>query len=134
MASSKSAMKQDAPEFSALTTILRSTGPVISTRRSWRSAGIGATFHSRVADRRGLGEEVGQLAGVEARLALGAEPQQAGALGPEAPLEVDEELEGLGREDALGTLDVRGLDLQARERNSRTFLRFPGHDRATRNC
>ena len=32
-----------APEFSALMTILRSTGPVISTRRSLRSAGIGAT-------------------------------------------------------------------------------------------
>jgi hypothetical protein len=45
-ASSKSAMKTLAPEFSALTIILRSTGPVISTRRSCRSAGIGATFQS----------------------------------------------------------------------------------------
>ena len=42
-ASSKSAMKTFAPELSALITILRSTGPVISTRRSWRSAGVGAT-------------------------------------------------------------------------------------------
>ena len=32
--SSKSAMKTDAPEFMALITILRSTGPVISTLRS----------------------------------------------------------------------------------------------------
>ena len=45
-ASSKSAMKQRAPELSALMTILRSTGPVISTRRSCRSAGTGATRHS----------------------------------------------------------------------------------------
>ena len=44
--SSKSAMKTFAPEFSALMTILRSTGPVISTRRSSRSFGIGATVHS----------------------------------------------------------------------------------------
>src|SRR3954454_20014533 len=106
-------MKQDAPEFRALTTIMRSTGPVISTRRSWRAAGIGAAFPLGVADRRGIGEEVGQFARVEARLALGAERQQAGALGPEAPLQGAEELEGLGREDAVGTLDARGLDLQA---------------------
>ena len=33
-ASSKSAMKPRAPEFSALMTSLRSVGPVISTRRS----------------------------------------------------------------------------------------------------
>lgn len=41
--SSKSAIKTDAPEFKALMTILRSTGPVISTRRSKRSFGKGAT-------------------------------------------------------------------------------------------
>ena len=46
-ASSKSAMKTFAPELSALITILRSTGPVISTRRSWRSAGVGATRQLR---------------------------------------------------------------------------------------
>ena len=45
MESSKSAMKTEAPELSALMIIFRSTGPVISTRRSSRSAGIGATFH-----------------------------------------------------------------------------------------
>src|SRR6266404_1212632 len=45
-ASSKSAMKTFAPQLSALTIILRSTGPVISTRRSSRSAGSFATVHS----------------------------------------------------------------------------------------
>src|SRR5688572_27569024 len=44
--SSKSAMKTFAPELSALMTILRSGGPVISTRRSSRSCGIAATRHS----------------------------------------------------------------------------------------
>ena len=46
LASSKSAMKTLAPEFSALITILRSVGPVISTRRSPRSSAGGTTFHS----------------------------------------------------------------------------------------
>src|SRR6478672_8143538 len=39
-------MKVEAPELSALITILRSVGPVISTRRSCRSFGIGPTVHS----------------------------------------------------------------------------------------
>jgi hypothetical protein len=39
-------MKTFAPELSALMIIFRSTGPVISTRRSWRSAGVGATCQS----------------------------------------------------------------------------------------
>ena len=45
-ASSKSAMKTRAPELSALIIIFRSTGPVISTRRSCRSAGAGVTVKS----------------------------------------------------------------------------------------
>src|SRR3954447_14971604 len=43
LASSKSAMKPRAPELRALMTILRSVGPVISTRRSWSFGGAGAT-------------------------------------------------------------------------------------------
>ena len=46
LASSKSAINTCAPELSALMTILRSTGPVISVRRLRKSAGIGATFQS----------------------------------------------------------------------------------------
>ena len=45
--SSKSAIKTDAPQFMALMTILRSTGPVISTRLSCRSFGKGATCTPR---------------------------------------------------------------------------------------
>ena len=44
--SSKSAINTFAPEFSALITIFRSTGPVISTRRSVKSAGIAPTCQS----------------------------------------------------------------------------------------
>ena len=44
--SSKSAMNTSAPEFSALIIIFRSTGPVISTWRFSKSAGVGATFQS----------------------------------------------------------------------------------------
>ena len=45
-ASSKSAMNPSAPEFSALITILRSVGPVISTQRCCMSGGTGATVQS----------------------------------------------------------------------------------------
>jgi hypothetical protein len=39
-------MNIEAPEFRALMTILRSTGLVISTRRSRRSSGVGATVQT----------------------------------------------------------------------------------------
>src|ERR1051325_2709680 len=58
--SSKSAMETCAPEFSALITILRSTGPVISTRRSIRSRGIGATRQSAPRTSAVLGRKVGR--------------------------------------------------------------------------
>src|SRR5258708_9395164 len=45
-ASSKSAMYVDAPELSALMTILRSVGPVISTLRTSRSAGTRSEEHT----------------------------------------------------------------------------------------
>ena len=71
LASSKSAMKTLAPELSALITILRSVGPVISTRMGLQVGGVtGTTFQERVvADRPGLGQEVGLFAGVKALLA-----------------------------------------------------------------
>ncbi len=50
LASSKSAMKTLAPELRALIIIFRSTGPVISTRRSRRGPGASGTSHSLVAD------------------------------------------------------------------------------------
>jgi len=47
-ASSKSAMKVEAPQLSALNDHLRSVGPVISTRRSSKSLGCGATVQAEL--------------------------------------------------------------------------------------
>ena len=66
LASSKSAMKPRAPEFSALMTILRSVGPVISTRRSASAGGAGATRQSPSRVGR-LGQEVERAARRRAR-------------------------------------------------------------------
>ena len=93
-------MNTFAPQLSALTIILRSTGPVISTRRSWRSAGTGAQVQLALADRARLGQEVGQLAGVERGLALGAQREELGAARAERALQLRREVERLGRQDA----------------------------------
>ena len=99
LASSKSAMKTLAPELSALTIILRSTGPVISTRRSSRSAGIGATRQSAiVADHLGAGPEIRQFAGVIALLLLGARREKTLAPGLELAMQVGEEAQRRRRE------------------------------------
>ena len=97
LASSKSAMKQRAPELSALIIILRSTGPVISHaavtggRRDRRDLPVA------VSDLPGLGEEVGQLARVDALLPLGARREKPLALRVEAPVQARDELERLRR-------------------------------------
>ena len=90
-ASSKSAMKTLAPELSALMIILRSTGPVISTRRSRRSWGSGATVQSLSRISGGLGQEVGLLAGIEPLLALDPQRQQFLAAAVELALQVGDE-------------------------------------------
>ena len=59
--SSKSAMNTFAPELSALIVILASAGPVISTRRSSRSAGALATCHSDSRTFAGLRQEIEAL-------------------------------------------------------------------------
>ena len=83
--SSKSAMYTLAPEFMALMTIFRSTGPVISTRRSCKSRGMGANRPRAVADRPGLGQEIRHLPGIQFALSDGARRQQARSFGTECP-------------------------------------------------
>lgn len=56
--------------FRALMTILRSVGPVISTRRSWKSAGRGATFQSPSRTCGGAGVSGAGHAGVMRRRGL----------------------------------------------------------------
>ena len=100
LASSKSAMKTFAPELSALMIILRSTGPVISTRRSCDVGRDRRAGPVAFADRARLGQEVGQLAGVElAPGALRALRQQLLAPAAERALQLGHERERLGRQD-----------------------------------
>ena len=97
-------MNTFAPELSALMIILRSTGPVISTRRSCRSGGAGATFQSpsRMCGR--LGQEVERAARVERRRPAPARRQELAPPGLEGAVQPRHELERLGGEDlrALG--------------------------------
>ena len=93
--SSKSAMKTFAPELSALMIILRSTGPVISTRRSRISAGRGATVHADSRMERVSSRKFGLLAGVESLLPLLACVEQLLAAGVEGALQVHDESQRL---------------------------------------
>ena len=108
--SSQSAMNTLAPELSALMTILRSVGPVISTRRSSRSFGIGATRQSdsRISAR--LGQEVRQLAGVQPTLALLAGLQQLRDPGAEPLDQGADEFQRLRGQDRLMFGAHRGAD------------------------
>ncbi len=74
-ASSRSANQTFAPEFRALIIILRSVGPVISTRRSRRSGGAGATCQSPSRTAAVSGQEV-QPAGAGDLVPLGPAGRQ----------------------------------------------------------
>ena len=91
--SSKSAMNPRAPELSALMTILRLVGPVISTRRSCSASGTGATVKSS-----GAGDEVERLAGVEPRLELLAGVEQLEAACVELLVQTPDERERVVRQ------------------------------------
>ena len=102
-ASSKSAMKTLAPELSALMTILRSAGPVISTRRSCRSAGASRdppVVLAHVA-------RFGRKSAARPRAAVpAARPERRAAprAGSEPALEVGDEVERVVGEDLLVAL------------------------------
>ena len=81
-------MNTFAPELSALIIILVSAGPVISTRRSSRSAGAGATRQSAARTSAVSVEERRALAGGDAGVPLRAAGEQRLPLRPEAALEV----------------------------------------------
>ena len=83
-------------------------GPVISTRRSCRAAGAGATRPVAVADVPGLRQEI-QPAGAGHLLALDrAGLEQLPAGGGETLVQLLDEGQRLGREDLLRTVDGRG--------------------------
>ena len=102
-ASSRSAMNTRAPELSALIIIFGSAGPVISTRRSSRSAGAGATVQSasRIVAR--AGQEVEPIRRHRAPpVARARRWRRSSAERPEAALQVGDERERLVGQDALG--------------------------------
>src|SRR5215472_1700462 len=90
-------MKTRAPELRALIIIFRSTGPVISQRRSRRSAGASATRHSASSRTSSVSGRKRGSAAAWIQLAVKAL----------------DEVERLGGEDVLVG---RGQDLHARER------------------
>ena len=75
-------------------TILRSTGPVISTRRSVRSSGTGEMRQSALRTCGGGGEELRQCAVIELQLTLAARIQQLQATCVEAPVQACQQLQG----------------------------------------
>ena len=83
-------------------TIFRSTGPVISTRRSAISSGIRRDAPVGRADVGGLGQEVRQLAAGEPLEPLRAPGEQLAAPLAELPLEVGQERDRVGRQDVVG--------------------------------
>ncbi len=109
--SSKSAMNTFAPEFSALMIILRSTGPVISTRRSRRAAGIGRHHPVALANSRGVRAEIRQLASVVTGLAQLARGQQFLAASVEAAMQVGQEGQRVGRENGVVPRPRSAMDL-----------------------
>ena len=102
LASSKSAMNTFAPELSALMTILRSTGPVISTRRSAIAGGYGATFQSASRIDAVSGRKSGSSP--VRRPACRSPRRASSSLAPaaELALELGQERDDLGGEDVGG--------------------------------
>ena len=90
-------------------TIFRSTGPVISTRRSWSSAGTGATRQSPSRTPRVSRQEVGQLAFAQPLRPLVARGEQLLPARAEASLQLGQELDCLRGEHGRlhrGSLDA----------------------------
>ena len=88
-----------APLLSALMIILALVGPVISTRRSCRSAGIAADRPLRLADVARLLGKVGQLAGIEPGLPVEPLVEQLQPPRVEPLVQLGEELERVGGQD-----------------------------------
>ena len=106
-------MKTRAPELSALIIILRSTGPVISQRRSWRSAGASATRHSPSRTSAVSGRKRGSSPASSSSLPLVPPLEQLAAPGIQLAVQARDEVERLAREDLLVG---RGEDLHVGER------------------
>ena len=92
-------MNTRAPELRALIIILRSTGPVISTRLSLRSAGGGATCQSPSRTTFVSGRKSGSAPASSSLLARGPELEQLAPPGAQLALQQRHERERVGGED-----------------------------------
>ena len=91
--------------------ILRSTGPVISTRRSSEVGGHRRDAPLGAAQRLGSGEKLRQRAVIEQRLAAGARGEQLEAPRVEAAVQAREKLQRERRQHLLGTRNTRARNL-----------------------
>ena len=80
---------------------------VLQVGRDWRDPPVATADVGR------LGQEVGQLAGIEPLLTLLAGPQQFEPPSPGAAVQIGHELEGLGREYLFGLGGQRSEDFDA---------------------
>ena len=112
--SSKSAMNTLAPELSALIIILRSTGPVISTRRSCRSAGIGPRASRARGSARVSGRKSGSLPASSSSWRATRRARSSSTRGGELAREFDDELERLTGEDGFESGTHRASDRASR--------------------
>ena len=110
-------MNTRAPELRALIIIFGSAGPVISTRRSSRSAGAGATVQSASRTSRVATRKSGTHARIELGLALLAPPEQVEPDRPEPPLEVGHEGERVVGQDPVDAGDGRARGARSRSRH-----------------
>ena len=91
--------------------ILRSTGPVISTRRSCRSAGIGATFQSPSRMAAVSARKSGVSPASKRAWRVDARGEEVAAAGVEGAVEAGEEGQRLGGEDLGGAAADGAEDL-----------------------
>ena len=109
VASSWSASQTFAPEFSALIAILRSVGPVISTRRSSRPGAVPATRHDGSLRIHSVsGRNLGSRPFAASTAGLQAHREQLVPGVREAVVQLGEERERLGREDLVVARSERG--------------------------
>ena len=94
-------MKTRAPELSALIIILRSTGPVISQRRSRRSAGAAATRHSASRTSAVSARKPAVSPASSSQLPLVPPLEQLAAPRIQLAVQARDEVERLAREDFL---------------------------------
>ena len=119
--SSKSAMKTFAPELSALMIILRSTGPVISTRRSLQVGGNRRDLPIAFADGRGFRKKSRHAAVHDLLLPRYAATQQLLARVLETARQSGDEADRGGRENLVRAYRKRPAKFNAVGREERSL-------------